>query len=436
MFKIFPYVFFRRYGDDTFVYDNFHHKVYLFNGTAYDILHLLTEGCTFNTLLSAMKEKYVVGDEQDFSSTLYDFLRQLTELNLIDDQHAEPNMLMNNLESEMNLKTIRRRELYSVFFELTYRCNEHCKHCYVCRQKREELTTSQIKTVLDRLYVANVMHLTFSGGEVSMREDFFDILTYAIEKNFVVDIFSNGLNFNASDIEKIAKLYPRSLHCSIYSPIPEKHDSITGVPGSFEKTISVLKQFRQYGIAVNIKTVMMENNCADYTELIRLAKSIGATLQTGMSVMPKQDGGKQPTQLRMHERQLEAILRAEQEIVFQNKKEKPAKRDTKATICGAGLNNLSINPYGDVFPCGAMDIMLGNVKENDIIDLWENSKALKIWQRNTFEDLKECVDCLYMDYCAFCPAEAFLEKGNRFAKYDEACTMAQARFRIYNKIGR
>lgn len=431
MLKIFRYVFFRQYGEETFVYDNKHHKVYIFSGIVYDILNCLSDEKNFDTLINTLKNEYDIQNMEEFQKDIADSIAQLIELELIQNTGSY-DTVADTLESEMNLKTIRLNALYSVFFELTYNCNEKCKHCYVCKQDRKELSTQQVKDVLDQLKALNTFHLTLSGGEVSTRRDFLEILTYAVHLGFVVDIFSNGLGFDDVYIQKVANLYPRSFQCSIYSHIPEKHDTITGIQGSFHKTVYVLKKFCELGVATNIKTVMMKENCDDYEGIIALSKSIGATMQTGLSILPKYDGTDAPTKLRMVPAALEKILRTEQKELFHGKKPIPAKRDVKATICGAGLNNLSINPYGDVFPCGAMDIVLGNVAEMRLQDIWQNSLQLKKWQSNTFEDLKECADCSYMDYCAFCPAEAFLERGNRYLKYEEACALAKTRFHIYN----
>ena len=53
----------------------------------------------------------------------------------------------------------------SVHFDLTYRCNERCVHCYLDHEDHGELTTSEVKDVLDELAAAGTLFLIFSGGE-------------------------------------------------------------------------------------------------------------------------------------------------------------------------------------------------------------------------------------------------------------------------------
>ena len=54
----------------------------------------------------------------------------------------------------------------NVHFDLTYRCNERCVHCYLDHEDYGEVTTAEVKRVLDELATAGTLFLTFSGGEI------------------------------------------------------------------------------------------------------------------------------------------------------------------------------------------------------------------------------------------------------------------------------
>ena len=66
----------------------------------------------------------------------------------------------------------------AVHLDVTYRCNERCVHCYLDHDDHGEMTTAEIKDTLDQLADAGVFFLTFSGGEVFLRRDFFEILEF------------------------------------------------------------------------------------------------------------------------------------------------------------------------------------------------------------------------------------------------------------------
>ena len=66
-------------------------------------------------------------------------------------------------------RTVRMRSPLSVHFDLTYRCNERCVHCYLNHQDHGELTTQECTEILEQLAKAGTLFLTFSGGEIFLR---------------------------------------------------------------------------------------------------------------------------------------------------------------------------------------------------------------------------------------------------------------------------
>ena len=90
-----------------------------------------------------------------------------------------------NLIGEMTQKALQLGVPISAQLDLTYRCNEKCVHCYLDHEDHGEMTTAEIKDVLDQMAAAGVFFLTLSGGEILMRKDFFEILHVCREENFL-----------------------------------------------------------------------------------------------------------------------------------------------------------------------------------------------------------------------------------------------------------
>ena len=120
----------------------------------------------------------------------------------------------------------------SVHFDLTYRCNERCVHCYLDHDDYGEMRTEEIKRVLDELAAAGTFFLTFSGGEVLMRRDFFELLEYARHLLFNVRIKTNAVMIREPEARRMLELGVDQVQVSIYSHRPEVHDAITRLPGS------------------------------------------------------------------------------------------------------------------------------------------------------------------------------------------------------------
>jgi radical SAM protein with 4Fe4S-binding SPASM domain len=191
-------------------------------------------------------------------------------------------------------------------------------------------------------------------------------------------------------------------------------------------------------MAVNIKTVMMEYNKSDARGIVELAKDLSATIQPGLIINAKNNGDTSNTDLRIKsiEDYVNILSILEGNILFEkNDVDNEARkgRDTSKKICNAGMTGLGINPNGDVFPCNAFQLKLGNVKEHSIKDIWENSPVLTEWRKQTFDMVGECVSCEKKNFCFYCPGTAYQEKGTPFAKYDEACVTAEAKQLLFDR---
>jgi len=100
-------------------------------------------------------------------------------------------------------KTVGRHIPLSVHIDLTMRCNERCIHCYRVIERRPELTTDELKALLDDVARAGTLYLTFSGGEVFLRADLFELIEHARRLHFDVRLKSNALLITE---EKAARL--------------------------------------------------------------------------------------------------------------------------------------------------------------------------------------------------------------------------------------
>src|ERR1700758_1846144 len=97
-----------------------------------------------------------------------------------------------SLMAEMNQRAQHLGIPLSVHLDVTYRCNERCSHCYLDHEDKGEMTTEEIRGVLDQLADAGVFFLAFSGGEVFLRRDFLNLVEYARRLQFNLKGKTNG----------------------------------------------------------------------------------------------------------------------------------------------------------------------------------------------------------------------------------------------------
>ena len=145
---------------------------------------------------------------------------------------------MSGLLEEMTDKALKLNIPLSVQVDLTYRCNERCVHCYLDHDDHGEMSTAEIKHLLDQMAEAGVFILTLSGGEIFLRKDFFEILEYARHQlMFCVKLKTNAIMIREPEAARIRDLGVESIQISIYSHRPEVHDAITLVPGSLKRSL-------------------------------------------------------------------------------------------------------------------------------------------------------------------------------------------------------
>src|ERR1700732_4649911 len=171
---------------------------------------------------------------------------------------------MSALMQEMSAKALKLGVPLSVQMDLTYRCNERCVHCYLDHDDHGEMSTSEIKDLLDQLAEAGVFFLTLSGGEILMRMDFFEILEHARMRRFCVKLKTNAVLIREKEAVRIRDLGVESIQISIYSHRPEVHDAITKMPGSLKRSIKAIRFLRSEGLRVTIANVLMLQNIQDY----------------------------------------------------------------------------------------------------------------------------------------------------------------------------
>ena len=325
---------------------------------------------------------------------------------------------------------------FHALLELTYKCNLKCLHCYVIKDNRKELTTSQFFNVLDQLKDLGTLYLTISGGEPLVRDDFFEIAHYAKKNNFALRIFTNATLINSKVADKIKKLKPIAVEVSLYG-LEKTHDEITQVKGSFKRTINGIKLLKKKGLNVLAKCTLLRRNIG---EIWRLKEFVERDLKIrmrgiggGLVVSPCDDGDIRPLNYLPVDEQLREYMEKEQKYLRRKFKKKPKfeKFSLNSNLCGAGITSVNITPYGEVNPCVQIRTRNKISKDKTIRDIWENGREFKLLRNTKVKDLKECIDCEYEKYCFRCPGISYLLTGSFTKPYPDACKQAKIRKQVY-----
>lgn len=317
-------------------------------------------------------------------------------------------------------KTIEHRIPFIVHWELTYRCNLKCQHCYVAREAgSRELTTQEIKRILKALAQAQALFLIWSGGEVLCREDFLEIIRFAHHLGFAQRIFSNGTQLNNKMIKEIKRIHPISVEISLYGINPATHEKITRVKGSFKKSLKALFRLKEEGVNTAIKFMAFKENLEEFKAVEDLSRRIKAKFVYDFNLAPRQDGSLEPTRFRLNNQDLENFIRRRPINL-----ERLSYKSPEYLLCNAGVNNLSVSPSGDVYPCVGIREKVGNVLEDTLEKIMKAPLLEKLRERKAGY-LTDCQNCQLVPYCNRCYGIAQLEDGNLWGKSNQACQVAR-----------
>jgi radical SAM protein with 4Fe4S-binding SPASM domain len=343
---------------------------------------------------------------------------------------------MSALMREMGNRALRLGVPLSVQLDLTYRCNEQCVHCYLDHDDHGEMTTAEIKHLLQEMAEAGVFILTLSGGEIFMRKDLFEILEYARALTFCIKLKTNAVLIREAQAARLRDLGVESIQISIYSHRPEVHDAITKVPGSLRRSVNAVRFLKSQGLKVVIANVLMTENMQDYHGVGVLADELGAEYTLDPTVTPMMDGDRSTLDLNAGEAALRRLFRDETYVgnpdEFCAPPPTPDEASMESLPCSAGHTAAYVSPYGEFYPCVQFPLSCGNVRQQRFIDIWRNSEQLKEVRSIRLRDLSSCSQCAHGSSCTRCPGLAFME-GNMRGPSTADCEKSFARTGIPSK---
>jgi AdoMet-dependent heme synthase len=337
---------------------------------------------------------------------------------------------MSALMQELSEKALALSIPLSVQLDLTYRCNERCVHCYLDHDDHGEMTTAEIKHLLDEMADAGVFILTLSGGEIFLRKDFFEILEHARRLMFCVKLKTNAVLIREREAARLRDLAVESIQISIYSHRPEVHDAITLIPGSLKRSVDAIRFLKSQGLKVIVADVLMTQNMQDYPGVRALAAELDAEFTLDPTVTPMMDGNRSTLELGVEQSALRQVFRDTALVgdvdEFCAIPAKPGESDLESTPCSAGHTACYVSPYGDVFPCVQFPLPTGNVRGQRFLDIWRHSDQMNEVRSIRLKDLTTCTSCTHVSSCTRCPGLAYME-GNMRGPSSQDCQKSFAR---------
>lgn len=339
---------------------------------------------------------------------------------------------------------------FLVSYAITRKCNLKCKHCYSDArdtQAPDELSTAEAKGVLDDLAKWGIHLLIFDGGEPLCRDDFFEIAKYATEKGIRTVVGSNGVLIDVEMANRMKDCGIQTVQIAVDGAKPETHDSFRGVEGAFQKTMQGVEACKKAGLPFQFGMGIRKQSLPEIPDMLKLAVESGANAAEFFDLVQvarvKENCPEEVLNRTERKNVMEWLAEAQTDspivirvpgcpmypLILKEKQVQP--RHFPAHLlqripyyqrgCAAGMPNgyVTILPNGDVIPCMLLQMKLGNVREKNIVDIWNESPILsKLRTRNLLEGA--CGSCSHRDICAGCRGRAYEETGDMLSS-DPGC---------------
>ena len=335
-------------------------------------------------------------------------------------------------------------------WHLTERCNLRCRHCYQAGANADQdLDLEGLLGILDQ-YVGLLDtfdsqrgdrprvrgQVTVTGGEPFVRKDFFEFLEelHRRENRLQFAVLTNGTFIDREVARRLARLNPGFVQVSIEGRA-ETHEKIRGA-GSFDQATCALKELKRAGVRAMISFTAHRENYEEFPDVACLGKKLGVVKVWSDRLVPEGTGrGMSELMLDPEEtrRYIEVMAGARRKLHrrFFNRTEIALQRslqflagDGPKYRCSAGYSLITIMPNGDLMPCRRLPVVVGNVLETPLSELYFDAPLLAKL-RDPEIDVAGCEGCAHEHTCrggARCLSQAVY--GDPFVA-DPGCFLAR-----------
>jgi radical SAM protein with 4Fe4S-binding SPASM domain len=374
---------------------------------------------------------------------------------------------------------------YVVSWNLTYRCNLACEHCYLDAggtplvatesfADRSELGTDECFKVIDEIAAFAPECVTIlTGGEPLLRRDILEIVRRASERALWVVVGTNGVRVSENVARRLADAGARGLSLSLDALDPDRHDRFRKVRGAWRNTVEGAEILNRAALPFIVQTTAGSHNLGELEAIADFAHDRLAAKVWNLYFLVPTGRGQfvsdiTPTQYDDVLASLYRIQRKYSGRMLVNAKcaphyiktilensaaetnplamsaEPPATSFDSAQDrswrgsspirtysggaggCPAGTHYMGIRPNGDVTPCPYLPVFAGTLRKSTLAELWTSSELFTNIRRRS-ELGGRCGECEMNAHCGGCRARAYGMTGDLMAE-DPLCTHTPGQF--------
>jgi radical SAM protein with 4Fe4S-binding SPASM domain len=376
---------------------------------------------------------------------------------------------------------------YVISWNLTYRCNLACEHCYLDAggtplvatesfADRSELGTEECFRVIEEIGAFAPECVTIlTGGEPLLRRDILDIVRRASQRGLWVVVGTNGVRISENVARRLAEAGARGLSLSLDALDPERHDRFRRVRGAWQNTVEGAQILNRTGLPFIVQTTAGSHNAGELEAIADFAHDrLAAKVWNLYFLVPTGRGqfvsdmtpaqydevlaslyriqrkyyGRMLVNAKCAPHYIKTVLESAGSLREEPENPDGSHRHATDVVserpvswlgsspirtysggaggCPAGTHYMGIRPNGDVTPCPYLPVFAGSLRRASLADLWTSSELFTgIRLRSSLGG--RCGECEMNAHCGGCRARAYGMTGDLMAE-DPLCTHTPGRF--------
>ena len=328
-----------------------------------------------------------------------------------------------------------------VFYEVTRACNLLCRHCRAEAQPRRHPLELDTRTALallaDLKRFPKPPLLVFTGGDPIKRADVFDLVRYGVESGLKVAMTPSATKLVTPAV--VRGLQQAGLHrlaVSLDGADAATHDGFRRVPGSYERTLEIMRDAIQFNLPLQINTTIARHNFDQIDAMACLLGHYPITLWSVFFLVPT---GRALADSRIFPEEYEIAFEKLYQhtgrhgfgvktteaphyrrfILEKQNHAAPAEKgggDALPGIVGTndGRGVMFISHIGEIFPSGFLPILCGRFPHDSAVAVYQHSPLFGDL-RNPGKLKGKCGFCRYRDICGGSRARAYGLTGDPLA---------------------
>lgn len=339
--------------------------------------------------------------------------------------------------------------LVRIHLELTYRCGRDCLYCIqrglaralfgdLAGARRQEMTTSEIGSLVDQAGQLGVEWLNISGGEPLLRRDLPELIRRAASWEIKTVVPTKKCP-TAIELKRLADAGLTVIGIGLDADLPEIADRLVQQDGYFDASVESIRAAKALGLQVMLLPVITRLNISRFPRYLEFAAELGVDIvrpqifDARPMLRRSYEQGRDPDQDErlslQHPAMALQLLRRQDSPLLERDEPAPAAHQPYPTHCAIGKGTMSVRPDGKVYFCPLVaDLVVGDVRRQSLVDIWYDGAMREVLlpSRERYRDTL-CGDCVHFEACTDvgrCAARCLNRHGRVFAPDPAICQLS------------